>query len=324
MRRFAAAQGVQDLDLFMDAILRADAEIFAERPQDLLELIAYWNENGRIADHAELIDSNIRRKLSEGNLDQDAARPLAPAKALEGATYLAAALSFMRRNSIVLPDQPVDPVRAAASIKAKDVLPGWDGRDIHALLTRALFDEATYGRVRFHHRSIQDYLTARWFYHLLESGKPRRAIEGLLFATRYAIEVVVPSMRPVAAWLALWDDRIRERVIAIAPEVLLEHGDPLRLPVTVRSRLLRRFADLNWAQQYRRVIRPRVDWRLADSQLATTVLELLDQHRANEDVRQLLLGIIWQGQIADCADSALSFALDSSWIRTRASAASVR
>ena len=108
-----------------------------------------------------------------------------------------------------------------------------------------------------HHRSIQDYLTARWFYHLLESGKPRRPIEGLLFATRYAIEVVVPSMRPVAAWLALWDDRIRERVIAIAPEVLLEHGDPSRLPVTVRSRLLRRFADLNLgAQQYPCVTRP--------------------------------------------------------------------
>jgi hypothetical protein len=50
--------------------------------------------------------------------------------------------------------------------------------------------------------------------------------------------------------------------------------------------------------------------RLADSQLATTVLELLERHRANEDLRQLLLGIIWQGQIADCAKSALSFALD--------------
>jgi hypothetical protein len=50
--------------------------------------------------------------------------------------------------------------------------------------------------------------------------------------------------------------------------------------------------------------------RLADPSLATTVLELLEQQRANEDLRQLLLRIIWQGQIADCAECALSFALD--------------
>jgi hypothetical protein len=158
---------------------------------------------------------------------------------------LAAALTFTRKNSIILPDHPIDPDRAAASLEGHDVLPDWDAREIQTLLGRPLFDEATYGRVRFRHRSIQEYLTARWLHHLLASGKPRRTIEGLLFATRYGIDVVVPSLVPVAAWLALWDDRTRDRVIAVAPEVLLEHGDPSRLPVEVRSRRLRTFADLN-------------------------------------------------------------------------------
>ncbi|MGH8545875.1 MAG: hypothetical protein ACREX3_20060, partial [Gammaproteobacteria bacterium] len=282
-------------------------------PQDLLELIAYWREHGAIASHAKLIDFNIMSKLAEPNPDRDVARPLASSKALGGAMRLAAALTFTRKNSIIVPDQPVDPDRAAASIEANDVLPDWDAREIDALLNRPLFDEATYGRVRFHHRSIQEYLTARWLYGLLNDGKQRRAIEGLLFAARYGIDVVVPSMRPVAAWMALWDDRVRDRIIAIAPEVLLEHGDPSSLPVDVRSRLLRTFADLNRGRSH---VDASFDLasirRLADSQLATTVLELLDQHRANEDLRQLLLGIIWQGQIADCAESALSFALDPS------------
>ena len=43
-----------------------------------------------------------------------------------------------------------------------------------------------------------------------------------------------------------------------------------------------------------------------------TVLELLDRHRANRELRQLLLEMIWQGQIAVCAEIALSFALVSS------------
>ena len=313
MRRFAAAQGVRDVPALMDAIARADAEIFAERPQDLLELIGYWAKHGRIASHAELIEFNIKSKLAERNPDRDVARPLASAKAFEGAMSLAAALIFTKRNSIILPDQPVDPDRAASSIEANDALPDWDARDIQTLLSRPLFDEATYGRVRFHHRSVQEYLTAQWLHHLLASGKPRRAIEGLLFATRYGIDVVVPSVAPAAAWFALKDDRIRDQIIAIAPEVLLTHGDPSRLPVEVRSRLLRMFGDLN---QGRSDTGASFDLasirRLADPQLAPTVLELLGQHSTNEDLRQLLLRIVWQGQISDCAETALSFALNSS------------
>ena len=293
------------------AITRADADIFAERPQDLLELIAYWNEHGRIGTHAEMIAFNIDKKLVEPNPDRDEARPLAQAKALEGAMLLAAALTLTRKNSILLPDRPVDPIRVAQAIEPKELLRDWDARDIQTLLDRALFDEATYGRVRFHHRSVREYLTARWLLHLLESGKSRRAVEGLLFAHRYGLDVVIPSMKPIAAWLALWDERVRSRILTIAPDILIEHGDPSGLPVDIRAQLLRQFASLNAGRSDTGASFDMTSVRrLADPRLATTVLDLLHQHRENEDVRQLLLNIVWQGPIPECAESALSFALD--------------
>jgi hypothetical protein len=92
---------------------------------------------------------------------------------------------------------------------------------------------------------VSEYLTAQWLLHLLESGKSWHAVEGLLFTHRYGLDVVVPSMRPMAAWLALWDDRIRDRILTTAPEILIEHGDPSRLPVDIRSRLLEQFASLD-------------------------------------------------------------------------------
>ena len=162
--------------------------------------IAYWNEHGRIGTHAEMIAFNIDKKLVEPNPDRDEARPLAQAKALKGAMLLAAALTFTRKNSILLPDQPVDPARAAQAIEPKELW-DWDARDIQTLLGRALFDEATYGRVRFHHRSVREYLTARWLLHLLKSGKPRRAVEGLLFAQRYGLDV---SYHQCGQWLPGW------------------------------------------------------------------------------------------------------------------------
>jgi hypothetical protein len=116
MRQFAVGQGVQDVAAFMAAIARADADIFTERPQDLLELIAYWNEHSSIGIHAEMITFNIGKKLVEPNPDRDEARPLAQAKALEGAMLLAAALTLSRKNSILLPDRPVDPARVAQAI----------------------------------------------------------------------------------------------------------------------------------------------------------------------------------------------------------------
>jgi len=132
-RQFAAGQGVQDVTAFMAAIARADADIFAERPQDLLELIAYWNEHGSIGTHTEMIAFNINKKLVEPNPDRDAVRPSAQAKALEGAVLLAAARTLTRKNSILLSDRPVDPVRVAQAIDPKELLRDWDARDIQTL-----------------------------------------------------------------------------------------------------------------------------------------------------------------------------------------------
>jgi hypothetical protein len=307
MRRFAAGRGMHDVEAFINAIKRTNSTIFAERPQDLLELIAYWNEHRKIGTLAAMIETNIGRKLLEPNLGRDDRRPLSQATALKGAMLLAAGQTFTRKNSIVLPDMPIDPTRALQAIDARKLLPDWHAPDTRTLLGRALFDEATYGRVRFHHRSVREYLTAKWLWHLLESGKSRRAIEGLLFARRYGIDVVVPSMQPIAAWLALWDDRVRDRIFAIAPEILIEHGDPSHLPIETRSRLLRRFASLNDERDDSGASFDITSvQRLADPALAATVRDLLARYRGSEDVRQLLLRIVWQGQIVDCAESALS------------------
>ena len=82
---------------------------------------------------------------------------------------------------------------------------------------RALFDPATYGCVRFHHRSVQEYLAARRLRVLHETGMSTKALFRLLFAERYGVEVVFPSMRAIAAWLALWIDAAREELIEREP-----------------------------------------------------------------------------------------------------------
>ena len=62
------------------------------------------------------------------------------------------------------------------------------------------------------------------------------ALFRLLFVEIYGAEVVRPSMRATAAWLALWDDAVRTGLIEREPEALLSFGDPATLEVQARGR----------------------------------------------------------------------------------------
>ncbi|MEM5787978.1 MAG: hypothetical protein AAGU11_11730, partial [Syntrophobacteraceae bacterium] len=310
---FADEKHVKNAGNFFHALQNSDAMVFAERPQDLFELIEFWNSKGRLGRHAEMLEFNVQIKLAEHDPEKSQQRPLSTEDAHSGAERLAAATTLQKKNPIILPDRPIDMELRTASVDPKKVLPDWPADKIQILLDRAVFDEAVYGTIRFHHRLVREFLTAKWLHHLLENGAARRSIEGLLFANEYGRDIVIPSMRPIASWLALWDERIRDRLMQVAPEVLLQNGDPSSLPLDFRRTLLISLAEM-YAERHHSGIS--VDMvmvrRFADPQLSSTIKHLLGKFSHDEDIRTLLLELIWQGQIIDCADIALSFATDKS------------
>lgn len=312
---FACHYGEKEPERFFEAVERADAGIFAERPRDLIDLIAYWKQYGKIASLEEMTEFNIQQKLIETNSTHRQRNPLPALKARAGTETLAAALTFSRCNFIALPD-PQSPIHPAHSIVAVALLSGWQPNEVESLLRRALFDEATYGRARIHHRSVREYLTAQWLHKLLLAGKSRRSVEQWLFAERYDLKVVIPSMKPIVAWMALWDDMICQKLCDIAPEILIGYGDPSRLSIPTREKLLRNFAKVCASNRYYdESLDLSAVRRLADNGLASTINQLLEEYRTSEEVRQLLLRTIWQGSIKECAESALSFSIDISMDR---------
>ena len=185
IKTFSQAFGIRDLDAFLKAIQRAEADIFSRRPLDLVDLIGYWTQFGKIANRAELIEASISSKLTETDPDRAAALPLTIEDARLGAEMLAAAVTFHRKDRILVAEQNPDPTIKAGSVDVQSVLTNWGFEQARALLQRPIFDEAIYGTVRFHHRSVREYLTAKWLHRLLLNGKPRRAIENLFFKERY-------------------------------------------------------------------------------------------------------------------------------------------
>lgn len=307
---FARRRGVEKAPAFLEEIERRDAGIFAGRPLDLDGLIEVWKDSGRLGTRAEQHEANVTAKLKDdpkwsgkGALSDDKARA--------GAERLALALALTRARAIRSPEQALDASRADGVLDPSETLPDWTESERQALLRRALFDPATYGRVRFHHRSVQEYLAAWRLRELREKGLSTRKLSRLLFAERGGFEVVFPSMREVAAWLALWDESVRGELIRREPEALCELGDPETLDVESRRRLVRAFAGKYGKGGSRGLGAPiREIRRLAHPGLAQTIRECWGDGPKTRDVRLLLLELIWQGALGECADLAEGAARD--------------
>ena len=311
--RFAEQSGVHDAAAFLAEITRQNAWTFARRPLDLDQLTATWTRSGCLGTRAEQHEANVTAKLNDGP-DRPDSNVLAETQARLGAERLSLALALTRTRTIQAPEQALDILRADGVLDAATILPDWTEAARQALLRRALFDPATYGRVRFHHRSVQEYLAACHLRKLRKKGMSTRALFRLLFAERYGVAVVFPSMRAIAAWLALWDEAVCREVITREPEALLSLGDPETLSLPVRSDLVRAFFNAYGQGGWRGLNIP-IDEvrRLTHPELAPVIRECWENGPANDDVRKLLVEMIWRGPVKGCADLARTAALDATW-----------
>ena len=142
------------------------------------------------------------------------------------AERLALALALTRTRTTRSSDQTLDTTRTDNVLEAAKILPDWTEEDRQTLLRRGLFDPATYGRLRFHHRWGQEYLVACRLRALRKQGMSTMVSIALAVSKdQYGVKVVLPSMREIAAWLASCDYVVCNELIKREPEALLTLGD---------------------------------------------------------------------------------------------------
>lgn len=302
---FARERGVEDTDAFLDAIERADASSFTARPQDLDELTGFWVDNKAIGSRQDLMTNSIKRRLKEPDQTRAEAMPLPADHALEGAQIIAAALMLTNQQTIQVPDG----IKGVQGLKLDAVLTGWPQKEMATLLQRPLFAPDIYSTVRFHHRSVKEYLAAQWFLKLLGQERSRRSVEELFFREQYGLEVVVPSLRPLLPWLAMADSRILARVRRIAPEIVFEGGDPVQLPADVRSSMLVQVCDqLASGASTRSMADFAAIQRFAAPDLTDTLRSLVKKFQADDDIVFFLMRMVWQGRLKGAQPEALDVA----------------
>jgi hypothetical protein len=106
------------------------------------------------------------------------------------------------------------------------VLADWHPTAVRRLLATAVFDEASFGRVKFHHRSIREFLAAEWVAKQLALGVPFQRLQGLFASSLFGQRVLIAARRASLSWLAAINVIARDWVERDFPEILLFEGDP--------------------------------------------------------------------------------------------------
>lgn len=304
IKAYVTAMCVKDPDGFLEAVDRQDAWSFAQRPLDLEALARSWDARGRLGTRLEQHEADVELSLRE-RPDRPDPHQISMERAAEGAERLALALFLTSRRTVRVPERSGQDPYDTTSLDPVAILRDWSDGEIGALLRRSIFDPATYGRVRFHHRTVQEFLAAKRLRNLREKGMPARQLNRLLFADLYGERVAIPSARPLAAWLALWEPTILREALEREPEVLLLNGDPSSLPFEARTNLLRAYVEAYGDGGWRGLDMPVTEIRrLALPDMADEVRSCWLAPHTNEEVGQLLLKLIWQGRLTACADIA--------------------
>jgi hypothetical protein len=154
----ANACGVTDSAKFTEAVFRHQLDMFTERPGDVVDLATYWKKHKAFGSLAAMTEDAIWLKLREEDNHRADNNVLSEKKARQGAELLAAALTLGKTFTLRVPAHDADTDPAIGAVDPDLVLDSWNAAERNALSRRAIFAPATYGRIRFHHRSSRNIL----------------------------------------------------------------------------------------------------------------------------------------------------------------------
>jgi hypothetical protein len=166
---FARGQRVTNPEKLLEEIRARHVEDFARRPQDLIELCDGWRDHGKIRSHYEQLKSHIKARVRARAKRKEPAE-LTLEKARSGVQRLALGAILSRRLTIRHSAGADIEGSGDAPLIPDEVLSNFTAGEIETLLQRPIFAEGGYGRVRFHHRSVLEFLAATEIDHLIGTG----------------------------------------------------------------------------------------------------------------------------------------------------------
>lgn len=306
-KRLARFYGVGNVEDFWHAVEKGGYTFMATRPLDLKWMAESWNNFGKLGGFTEMLETSIEQRLREVNLyHAGSGQTPPPMKLREGSELLAVTCVLSGRSFISTTGDPIiSDVNSV--VDAAGVLPEWSQRERDELLNTAVFDEASYGRVRFHHRVVREYLASTWILRRMEQGLPLKDVEALFIHETFNQQVLIRSRRQVLGWLASKNRPIREFVIQKYPGIIFQGGDVEEWDDEDIEAALRGYirhikeVPVNW------IYDPGICGRIGRRAGASVLNQLLKENRDSQEIVYWLLLIVQYAPLVDCSETVYSF-----------------
>jgi len=197
------------------------AREIAQNPQNLLLLLEAVAEGGWPSTRRELYENASLRLTRELNPQHQSLRPDRPegARILQAAGFIFAQLLLSGKRGVATGGQQDNFYPRLADLGGDHASP----QEISAAMGSALMRVSSVQTLEACHRTVAEYLAARWLATGLNRDLSLRRLESLLYAA--GTTVVPVSLRGLHAWLAVLDVGHSRRFIEADPYGVLRYGD---------------------------------------------------------------------------------------------------
>jgi len=240
IERLGRSRGTDDG--FLDALRESGALDHAITPLDVIHYAdAYVTHRDRGGPglprtRRELLSASIERRLAEEGATWTRSR-LRRDEARAGAALLCFALTMAQKRELSIEGDTAG-VHAAAVLATAD--PPWRAEQVRELLSTALFAPAAAGLVRPYRPEVAAMLAAEHLDGLIAKGVSEQRVIDDFVRPSFGRSVIARAHRGMLAWLASTRPAVLRRLVEVAPEHLIEDGDPRALAVPDRVAALER------------------------------------------------------------------------------------
>jgi hypothetical protein len=247
--RAAAEAKNLDADSFISEIARKEAQPFAINPITLNFLLSLYAQSHTIpSTKREIYEAGCLKLCDESSQtrrDSGYFGDLTAIQRLEVASRIAAFTVFSGRSTIVTTGSPVTEPDV---ITIANLAGGWEKirRDrfdvieahVREVLSTTLFSGRGPERIGFAHWTYAEFLAARY---VTRRGMDASQICSLIFHPEDETKIV-PQLAETAAWIAVFDKHVFERMMSGDPQVLLK-SDVATADGDVKERLVHRLIE---------------------------------------------------------------------------------
>lgn len=214
-------------DGFVAALRETGALDHAVTPLDAIHYAdAFASGAGLPRSRRELAGSSVDRRLAERGATWARSR-LSPDRAKAGARLLCFGLATAQQRAIVHPGSRAAGLDAASLLAAAD--PPWREDEVRELLATAVFAPAGQGLVRPYRPEVAAMLAADHLNGLISRGLSEQRLLCEFIRPSFGRDVVGRAHASMMAWLAPLRPTVLRRMIEVAPELIIEDGDPRAL-----------------------------------------------------------------------------------------------